>query len=176
MKPLAVVSQQVIPVQCESAVDPFECGELDRLGGAPGSTPVDHRGLEEAVDRLGEGIVVAVADTADRRLDVGLGKALRIFDRDALGGFKETPWADSNSRRNTMTKGVAMNNRKRRSDRSRRAPLRSPGRPPMAGRDEQRRFWAAIASGRSEEHTSELQSLMRISYAVFSLKTKNNNN
>src|SRR3546814_8242513 len=29
---------------------------------------------------------------------------------------------------------------------------------------------------RSEEHTSELQSLMRISYAVFCLKIKNNNN
>src|SRR3546814_3408526 len=29
-------------------------------------------------------------------------------------------------------------------------------------------------AGRSEEHTSELQSLMRISYAVFCLKTKNN--
>src|SRR3546814_7893436 len=28
---------------------------------------------------------------------------------------------------------------------------------------------------RSEEHTSELQSLMRISYAVFGLKKKNNN-
>src|SRR3546814_7712603 len=28
-------------------------------------------------------------------------------------------------------------------------------------------------TGRSEEHTSELQSLMRISYAVFCLKTKN---
>src|SRR3546814_5192062 len=28
--------------------------------------------------------------------------------------------------------------------------------------------------GRSEEHTSELQSLMRISYAVFCLKTKTN--
>src|SRR3546814_8295538 len=28
--------------------------------------------------------------------------------------------------------------------------------------------------GRSEEHTSELQSLMRISYAVFRLNTKNN--
>src|SRR3546814_1103836 len=28
--------------------------------------------------------------------------------------------------------------------------------------------------GRSEEHTSELQSLMRISYAVFCLKNKNN--
>src|SRR3546814_5282582 len=30
-----------------------------------------------------------------------------------------------------------------------------------------------IAEERSEEHTSELQSLMRISYAVFCLKTKN---
>src|SRR3546814_3659194 len=29
---------------------------------------------------------------------------------------------------------------------------------------------------RSEEHTSELQSLMRISYAVFCLKKKNNKN
>src|SRR3546814_6927397 len=31
-----------------------------------------------------------------------------------------------------------------------------------------------VVSGRSEEHTSELQSLMRISYAVFCLKKKNN--
>src|SRR3546814_1414032 len=31
----------------------------------------------------------------------------------------------------------------------------------------------AIAQHRSEEHTSELQSLMRISYAVFCLKKKN---
>src|SRR3546814_10246962 len=30
-----------------------------------------------------------------------------------------------------------------------------------------------IKMGRSEEHTSELQSLMRISYAVFCLKKKN---
>src|SRR3546814_2728210 len=30
-----------------------------------------------------------------------------------------------------------------------------------------------LASNRSEEHTSELQSLMRISYAVFCLKKKN---
>src|SRR3546814_3392324 len=33
-----------------------------------------------------------------------------------------------------------------------------------------------IGDRRSEEHTSELQSLMRISYAVFCLKKKNNNN
>src|SRR3546814_9044423 len=31
-----------------------------------------------------------------------------------------------------------------------------------------------ITSSRSEEHTSELQSLMRISYAVFCLKKKKN--
>src|SRR3546814_4933624 len=30
----------------------------------------------------------------------------------------------------------------------------------------------SVESGRSEEHTSELQSLMRISYAVFCLKKK----
>src|SRR3546814_10751059 len=33
----------------------------------------------------------------------------------------------------------------------------------------------ASARSRSEEHTSELQSLMRISYAVFCLKKKKNN-
>src|SRR3546814_5731097 len=36
--------------------------------------------------------------------------------------------------------------------------------------------WAAATCGRSEEHTSELQSLMRISYAVFCLKKKNQTN
>src|SRR3546814_2249155 len=36
-------------------------------------------------------------------------------------------------------------------------------------------FWVttSVTIGRSEEHTSELQSLMRISYAVFCLKNKN---
>src|SRR3546814_6776476 len=35
-------------------------------------------------------------------------------------------------------------------------------------------YMPAVIHGRSEEHTSELQSLMRISYAVFCLKKKNN--
>src|SRR3546814_7112902 len=35
---------------------------------------------------------------------------------------------------------------------------------------------ARIVAERSEEHTSELQSLMRISYAVFCLKKKNKSN
>src|SRR3546814_10918328 len=38
--------------------------------------------------------------------------------------------------------------------------------------DKSRRFAAFHAHSRSEEHTSELQSLMRISYAVFCLKKK----
>src|SRR3546814_4486724 len=38
------------------------------------------------------------------------------------------------------------------------------------------RRWLRILKVRSEEHTSELQSLMRISYAVFCLQKKNNTN
>src|SRR3546814_1682662 len=34
-------------------------------------------------------------------------------------------------------------------------------------------IWWHLGAQRSEEHTSELQSLMRISYAVFCLKKKN---
>src|SRR3546814_6522267 len=36
-------------------------------------------------------------------------------------------------------------------------------------------YFQLFAEPRSEEHTSELQSLMRISYAVFCLKKKKNN-
>src|SRR6476660_2754017 len=48
-------------------------------------------------------------------------------------------------------KEVAMAVRKRRSDRSGRAPLFSPGRPPATGRDERRRFWVAIAAAMASE-------------------------
>src|SRR3546814_10287098 len=47
------------------------------------------------------------------------------------------------------------------------APCRAPGRPIALTRP--------IKQERSEEHTSELQSLMRNSYAVFCLKKKKNN-
>src|SRR3546814_6380492 len=45
----------------------------------------------------------------------------------------------------------------------------------LAGVDQQPRqaLLQDLLQGRSEEHTSELQSLMRISYAVFCLKKKN---
>src|SRR3546814_1931776 len=45
-------------------------------------------------------------------------------------------------------------------------------RPRVTGRDEIEVFIPEGTSPRSEEHTSELQSLMRISYAVFCLKKK----
>src|SRR3546814_7696612 len=41
--------------------------------------------------------------------------------------------------------------------------------------DRQKEYARAILQSRSEEHTSELQSLMRISYAVFCLKKKKHN-
>src|ERR671932_1601542 len=44
-----------------------------------------------------------------------------------------------------------MGTRKRRSDRSGRGVSRSPGRPGVARREDRRRFWAAIATGRSSE-------------------------
>src|SRR3546814_5573693 len=48
------------------------------------------------------------------------------------------------------------------------------GRDVVAGGDlEVAELPSQIAQSRSEEHTSELQSLMRISYAVFCLKKKN---
>src|SRR3546814_7407110 len=42
-----------------------------------------------------------------------------------------------------------------------------------AARRQRSRTRGRVASSRSEEHTSELQSLMRISYAVFFLKQTN---
>ena len=65
-------------------VHPFESGVLDGLEGAPRPAPMDHLGLVEAVDCLGEGVVVGVADAADGRLDPGLGKPLGVFDRQIL--------------------------------------------------------------------------------------------
>src|SRR3546814_10642676 len=44
-----------------------------------------------------------------------------------------------------------------------------------SGKDRSFRLRRKLLQMRSEEHTSELQSLMRISYAVFCLKKKNKN-
>src|SRR3546814_4909056 len=59
-----------------------------------------------------------------------------------------------------------------RADRTRFPVLLAGGNPDGAGELEGGQHWAR----RSEEHTSELQSLMRISYAVFCLKKTNKTN
>jgi len=65
-------------------VYPFQRRELHGLERAPRATPMDNLCFVEAVDRLGESIVIGVADAADGWLDAGLGEALGVFDRDVL--------------------------------------------------------------------------------------------
>ena len=49
-----------------------------------------------------------------------------------------------------------MPQRKRRSERSGRSPIHSPGRPPVALREDRRQFWMSIATGRSSEDAALL--------------------
>ena len=63
------VSDRLEKASVVEPVGPFECRELDGLEGTPGSAPMDHLGLEQADDGLGERIIVAVADAADGGLD-----------------------------------------------------------------------------------------------------------
>jgi hypothetical protein len=71
-------------------VDPFEGGELDGLEVPPRPTPPNDFGLVESVDRLGERIVVTVADAADGRLDASVFQALGVFYGEILGGFNRS--------------------------------------------------------------------------------------
>ena len=59
--------------------------------------------------------------------------------------------ADSTGRRNTQKLEVVMTTYRRASDRCTRKMLRAPGRPPAWQRENHRRFWQAIALGRSSE-------------------------
>ncbi len=73
-------------------VDPFGGGQFDLFDGLPRAVLLDQFGLVEAVDRLGEGVVVRIANTANGSGDPDLGEA-----------FIEVYWAGSTSRRNTST-------------------------------------------------------------------------
>src|SRR3546814_6905350 len=74
-------------------------------------------------------------------------------------------------RRGTSIRGKDRQESKKADSRSL-APVCTPGGLTHAGRPVHLRAAQAVWM-RSEEHTSELQSLMRISYAVFCLKKKN---
>ena len=45
---------------------------------------MDNFGLEEAIDRLCQRVVVAVTDAADRRFDAGVFQSFSVFDRQIL--------------------------------------------------------------------------------------------
>ena len=59
-------------------VDPRERREFDGLEMAPRSLALNHFGFEEADDRFGEGVVIRIAPTPDRRLDARLGEPVRV--------------------------------------------------------------------------------------------------
>ena len=71
-------------------IHPFERGDFDGLEGPPWPTAIDDLGLVEAVDGLGERIVIAVADAADRWFDAGFGQALSVFYGNVLLGFNRS--------------------------------------------------------------------------------------
>src|SRR5579859_2739825 len=65
-------------------VDPLGGRQFDLLDRAPGFAPFDELGLVEPVDRLGQGIVIAVPLRADAAHRFGLGEALGVADREVL--------------------------------------------------------------------------------------------
>src|SRR5690606_30456896 len=65
-------------------VDPLERGELDILEVAPRPVRADQLRLVEPVDRLGESVVVRVADAADRGCDPRLRQPLGVANRQVL--------------------------------------------------------------------------------------------
>src|SRR4051794_12782697 len=65
-------------------IDPFEGSEFHRLDTTPWAAPVDHLGLEQAIDGFGERVVVTVADAANRRFDASLKQALGVTDCEVL--------------------------------------------------------------------------------------------
>jgi hypothetical protein len=70
-------------------VDPLQGGVLDLVDAPPGAAPADQLGLVQADDRLGQGVVVAVAAGADRGDRAGLGEAFGVADRQVLAALSE---------------------------------------------------------------------------------------
>jgi len=64
--------------------DPPERGQLDVVDGAPRALLADQLGLVERVDGLGQRVVVAVADRADRGQRAELGQPLAVPNRREL--------------------------------------------------------------------------------------------
>jgi len=70
------VSDWAEEVPIVEPVDPCEGCHFDLFDTPPGAETVDHLGLVEAVDRLGQGLVVTVAGAAHRGFKAGLTASL----------------------------------------------------------------------------------------------------
>jgi hypothetical protein len=64
--------------------DRREGGVFDGDKVSPSADTSDDLGLEQADDRLGQVIIVAVAAAADRRLEAGMPQKLGVLDRQLL--------------------------------------------------------------------------------------------
>lgn len=65
-------------------VDPFKRGVFDCVHGFPWAFPPDDFSLVESIDGFGEGVVITVTDTADRRLEASFCQTLCIPYADIL--------------------------------------------------------------------------------------------
>ena len=68
------VSDRLKKAACVEPVDPMQGGKFDILDTAPRVAAMDHFGLVEAVDRLGERVVVGISDASDGRFDACLAR------------------------------------------------------------------------------------------------------
>ena len=78
-----VTDLAVQPVVVEP-VDVAQGGEFDLVKGAPGSEAADQLGLEQPDGGLGQAVVVAVPDAADRGRGADLGQPFGVADRGVL--------------------------------------------------------------------------------------------
>jgi len=78
------MSDRPKPAAIVVPIHPFQRGEFDGFQRSPRSAPPDHFGLEEAIDRFRQRVVIAVAHAADGGLDTCLRQALGVLDRYVL--------------------------------------------------------------------------------------------
>ena len=65
-------------------VDPCKGCKFNSFEGSPRSSAVNDLGLVKTIDGFGQGVVVAVANTADRGFNPGIFEPFGIGDRDIL--------------------------------------------------------------------------------------------
>ena len=65
-------------------VDPFKRCELHRLQTSAGPSRANHLRLVQPDDRLGQGVVIRIANAPHRLLDAGLGQAFGVADGQVL--------------------------------------------------------------------------------------------